>query len=178
PRSRLPRRHRSRTARPGRAAPATTSRMARTPAAAPPRRPARARGGPRGPPRHAAAPSSVGIACRGQSALGRHFRDHQQMDAAVVGADHLEALRPDHYGLATTRHMAELVGNQPADGVELVVAELGAEVLVEVFERSQRLDDAAALLVREDVGILAEVVLEADVADELLDHILHVADSR
>src|SRR5690554_4137568 len=94
------------------------------------------------------------------------------MDAAIVGADYLKTMPAYGHRLAAPRHMAEAMRNQAADGIELVVAEIGAEMLVEVFDRRQRLNDAVAVLVLEDVGVFVEVVLVINLTDDLLDHVL------
>src|SRR5690606_18747839 len=103
---------------------------------------------------------------------------HQQMDAPVVGSNHLELLRADDHRLPATRHMPKVVGHQAADGVELIVAELGAEMGIELVDGRKGLDQAVAVLVLQDVAVLVEVMLVVDLADDLLDHVLHGHEPR
>ena len=75
--------------------------------------------------------------------------------------------------LAALGHAAEALQHEAADRVELLVAEVGAELLVEVGDLGQRLDAVVAAPVLDDVVLgLVEVVLVLDVADDLLEHVL------
>ena len=95
------------------------------------------------------------------------------MQAPAVGAQHAEAEVVDRRGLAALGQAAERAQHEPADGVELVVRERGAEVLVEVGDLGLRLHAEAAVRLRDDVVVaLVEVVLVLDVADDLLQHVL------
>ena len=65
------------------------------------------------------------------------------------------------------------MGDQAAHGVEFVVAERGAQGLVEIAHLGLRLHPVSALLVRHDVVLgLVVVVLVLDVADDLFQHVL------
>ena len=55
----------------------------------------------------------------------------QQIDAPAIGAYDPEFEAAQDEGLAATRQAAQEVDDQPADGVEVLVAETGGEELVE-----------------------------------------------
>src|SRR5262245_37591379 len=61
-------------------------------------------------------------------------RDAQRLDAPAVGARDAELEAFDRHGLATPRQATELFHHEPGDGVELLVVELHAEVLVELVD--------------------------------------------
>ena len=68
---------------------------------------------------------------------------------------------------------AETAHHHAADRVEILVGEVGVEVVVEVRDLGERLHAVAPALVGEDVVLgLVEVVLVLDVAHDLLDHVL------
>src|SRR5690606_2936908 len=66
--------------------------------------------------------------------------DQQRMQAARVGTRDPEAEAAERQLLAGLGQVADGRGDQAADGVVLVVAEVGAEALVEVGDRGQRVD--------------------------------------
>src|SRR4029078_11533858 len=88
------------------------------------------------------------------------------------GAQDLELQAAEHEGLAATWQADEEVHRQPADRVEFLVAELAAEELVEFLDARLRLDRELALAFLANVEIVLDVVLIADVADDLLQHVL------
>src|SRR4029078_8242250 len=94
------------------------------------------------------------------------------------GAQDLELQAAEHEGLAATWQADEEVHRQPADRVEFLVAELAAEVLVEFLDARLRLDRELALAFLADVEIVLDVVLIADVADDLLQHVFDGHESR
>ncbi len=99
--------------------------------------------------------------------------DLQRVQAAAVGAHDAEAEAADRRRLAALGQPAERLQHEAADGVELVVGEIGAEVRVEVGDLGLRLDAEAAVRLGDDVVLaLVEVVLVLDVADDLLEHVL------
>ena len=96
------------------------------------------------------------------------------MHAPRIGLRHLEMEAAELGFFAGFGQMAHFAGDHAADGVELVVAELAAEALVEIGDRRQRADQEAAVGLRLDqFGFgLVDIVLVVDVADDLLEHVL------
>src|SRR5690606_22089706 len=80
--------------------------------------------------RAARAPAPASVAMDGQV---------EGVQAAGVGARHAEAEAPEAQLLAGLREVADGGGHQAADGVVLVVVEIGAEALVEVVDGGQRI---------------------------------------
>src|SRR4029079_12580729 len=115
---------------------AATSRTARKPAIQP--RPlagtARQRGGA------SAGPHSF----RRRQDVARRD-DAQHVEAAPVGAQHLELQAAEHERFAAAGQPAEEVHREAADRVVLLVAELAAEVLVEFLDARLRLDGELTL---------------------------------
>ncbi len=109
-----------------------------------------------------------------RAAAGERVAAHQQhVDLARVAALDLEDQVAEPQLLAAMRHAAEMMGDQPADGIDLVVGEIGAERLVELCDLGERAHAVAAVRRRDDVaGFLVEVVFVLDVADDLLQHVL------
>src|SRR5690606_21574220 len=66
----------------------------------------------------------------------------------------------------------ELAHDEAADGIELLVTEIGLEVLIELLDRGQRLHREMPLAVAEDVYLVLDVVLVDDLAHDLLEHVL------
>src|SRR5262245_29525739 len=97
--------------------------------------------------------------------------DPQHVEPPPVRTQHFELQPAEHERLATPRQAAEIVHREPADGVELLVAELAAEILVELLDARLRLDRELALAFLADVEVVLDVVLIADVADDLLQHV-------
>src|SRR5690606_22584031 len=87
--------------------------------------------------------------------------DQQRMQAARVGTRDAEAEAAERQLLAGLGQVADGRGDQAADGVVLVVAEVGAEALVEICNRRQRVDHVLAVGLRGDQrpGVLGVVVL-------------------
>src|SRR5690606_6367660 len=98
----------------------------------------------------------------------------QRVQAACVGAGHAEAEAAQGELLARLGQVADRGGHQAADRVVLVVVEIGAEALVEIVDRGQRVDHVLAVGLGGDqrVGVLGVVVLVVDLADDLLQHVL------
>src|SRR5688572_32896718 len=71
--------------------------------------------------------------------------DAQHVEPAAVGSQHLELQAAEHERLAAAWQPAEGVHGEAADRVELLVAELGAEVAVELVDARLRLDRELAL---------------------------------
>ena len=102
----------------------------------------------------------------------------QLQQPAAIGMDHLEGKSGQRHGLAFFGQVAKGVHHQTADGIDLLIAELGVEVVVELFDGSQTMDgehalaDTADLLLFIVTGILFLInVLIPDVlpfVDELL----------
>ena len=70
--------------------------------------------------------------------------------------------------------MPDRGGDQAADGVVLVVVEIGIEAFVEVVDRRQRIDHEQAVGLRSDqrMRIFGIVVFVVDLADDLFEHVL------
>src|SRR5688500_8104508 len=95
------------------------------------------------------------------------------MKPAAVRAYDLEGEAVHRHLLAALGHAAEMLQHEPADRVELLVAEGSAELIVEIADLGDRLDAVLAGAVLHDVVFdLVEVVLVLDVADDLLEHVL------
>src|SRR5690606_38302351 len=96
----------------------------------------------------------------------------QQMHAAAVGVEdaYTESIQLDN--LVALGQMAEGVHDQAAEGVELLIGEVGIELLVELFDRRQALDQEVAGGQFLDVVLVVDIVLVLDVADDLLQYIL------
>src|SRR5205823_9110007 len=86
----------------------------------------------------------------GPLGLGREFLQLQGVEAAAVGADHLEAKMVDRRRLAALGQPPERLEDQPAHGIELLVAEVALERLVEVSDFGLRLDPVAAISLGDD----------------------------
>src|SRR6185437_2654132 len=84
-------------------------------------------------------------ACRGGREMVRSgvrcaTRDAELLHASVVGFGDVEQVVAGAGFLARLGQVAELGGEQAADGVELLVGERGAHFLVEVLDRGERAD--------------------------------------
>ena len=95
-------------------------------------------------------------------------RHAQRVDAAPVGTLDLELETADLDRLAAPRHAAQLVQHESADRVEFLVGEARAEHVVELVDARQRRHRERALALLADALGLVDVVLVADVADDLL----------
>src|SRR3546814_6741261 len=85
---------------------------------------------------------------------------HQQrMQAPCIGAGDAEAEAAQRQLLAGLGQVADRRGDQATDGVVFVVVEVGAEALVEVLDRGQRVDHVLAVGLRGDqrAGVLGVV---------------------
>ena len=79
----------------------------------------------------------------------------------------------DRRRLAALGQPPERLEDQPAHGIELLVAEVALERLVEVSDFGLRLDPVAAISLGDDVVFrFVEIVLILDVADDLFEHVL------
>src|SRR5690606_22257930 len=98
----------------------------------------------------------------------------QRVQPARVGTRHAEAEAAEGELLAGLGQVADGRGHQAADGVVLVVIEVGAEAFVEVVNRGQRIDHGLAVGLGRDqrVRVLGVVVLVVDLAADLLEHVL------
>ena len=74
--------------------------------------------------------------------------------------------------LALGRQPAEVVGDEPADGDEIVLGELQVEELLHLLDLDAAGNRVVAGRVLDDLGLLG-VVLVLDLAHDLLDHVLH-----
>src|SRR5688500_12696354 len=84
--------------------------------------------------------------------------DLQRMHATAVGAHDAETEAFERRGLATLGDAAERLHDEPADGVERIVGELAAEVLVEIVDLGLRLHAPATVALGNDVVLaLVEV---------------------
>src|SRR5690606_3064298 len=124
-----------------------------------------------------AAPAAGARAGRAAACSVRPIPEHghvQRVQPARVGAGHAEAEAAEGEFLAGLWQVADGRGDQAADGVVLVVVEVGAEAFVEVVDRGQRVDHVLAVGLGRDqrLGILGVVVLVVDLADDLLQHVL------
>src|SRR5699024_11109686 len=98
--------------------------------------------------------------------IRRSRPDLQKMRTAPIGPDNAKHEVLEHHLFARTRDTPQLVSDQPANGVELLVAEMRAEVFVEMIDRHQRTHRIAAIGVLHDVARLALVVFILDIADD------------
>ena len=90
------------------------------------------------------------------------------MNPAAVGVQHAnpETVQLDHF--IAFGQMAEGVHDQPANGIELFVGELGFEVFVELLDGGQALDQIITAGQRFDLTVLVNIMLVFNVADDLL----------
>ncbi len=64
------------------------------------------------------------------------------------------------------------MGHQTADGLELLVAELRAEVVIEIIDRGLRLHGVLVVAELQDAGAFLEIVFVLDLADDLFQYVL------
>src|SRR3546814_21004042 len=85
------------------------------------------------------------------------------MQAPRIGAGDAEAEAAQRQFLAGLGQVADRRGDQATDGVVFVVVEVGAEALVEVLARGQRVDHVMAVGLRGDqrAGVLGVARSEA-----------------
>ena len=83
-----------------------------------------------------------------------------------------EIVLADVHTFITFRQPTELTQHNAADGVVFVLAEFSAEVLVELVHRRHRLHHEFIALARLDQVVVVKIVLVADLAHDLLQHIL------
>src|SRR5579885_872740 len=93
-------------------------------------------------------------------------------DAQGVAGEHFDADALAFGDLAGLRHVAQPLGNQPADGGGLgALLRAEFEQVVEPRQVETTRDDVAAVAVFLDVGV--RLVLVADLAQDDLDQVLH-----
>src|SRR5690606_22971021 len=97
--------------------------------------------------------------------------DTQRVETAAVRTEHTKLDAVHDESLSTSRQSPEEVRREPADRVELIVAELRAEVVVELRDTRLTAYRELPLAFAANVEIFVRVVLIADVADDLLEHI-------
>src|SRR5689334_1740946 len=90
--------------------------------------------------------------------VARHA-ESQHVDASPVEAHDLELAIRELQRLAAPWQATELLHHQARDGIELVVGQLGLEVLVELVDRRLAADEVLALTILADVHVLVDVVL-------------------
>ena len=98
----------------------------------------------------------------------------QRVQTSCVGACDPEAEAVEREFFAGFGQMADGGGDQPADGVVLVVVEIRTEARIEIADRGKRVDQILAVGLGRDqrVRVLGIVVLVVDLADDLFQHIL------
>ncbi len=109
--------------------------------------------------------------------IGRVFGKIQRLDAhevnaSAVRAHHGEAEPAELDRLAFLGQVPQSVHDQAADGVELLVREVAAEVGVEIFDGRAGLGTELVLAAPKDARAFVVVVLVVDLADDLLEHVL------
>ena len=75
------------------------------------------------------------------------------MKPAAVGANDLDVQIADAELFAALGQSAEVVEHQAADGIEIFVAETGAEGAVEIFDLGLCLDAELAAAIQDDIGL-------------------------
>ena len=99
--------------------------------------------------------------------------DAEPAHRAAARQHHRETQTADLDRLAAARHAAELVRDQTADGVEVVLGQVQAEGFVDAVDRGVAGDAVGAVGQRVDVAFVVAVVeLVLDLADDLLEHVL------
>src|SRR5690606_19311955 len=107
-----------------------------------------------------------------RSGIGMHA-DHETVHAPGIGTADPEVEAAQGQFLARFRQVADGGNHQAADGVVLVVGEVGAELPVEIGDRRQRIHHVLAIGQGGDqAGAVAVVVLVVYLADDLLEHVL------
>jgi len=61
-----------------------------------------------------------------------------------------------------------MMDDESTNGVEFVIAEIGAKILVEFLDRRERLERVFAVAFTKDVFLVAKIVFVLDLADDLL----------
>src|SRR3569832_2952184 len=89
---------------------------------------------------------------RGGRVLAAALRHLQEVQAATVRSQILEAETVDGDGLAAARQPAEALHHHAADGIELLVAVVAVEIAVELVDRRERLHRVDIIDVSHDVG--------------------------
>src|SRR5215831_10106280 len=120
----------------------------------------------------------------GGSLIGRRQHitrrlDAQRIDAAAVGTQDAELEAVDVRDLAATRQAAELLHQEPGDGVDtLSLGKVGAEELVELLDERDAAHGELRLGITAYVQIVLDIELIVDLADDLLDDVLYGAQAR
>src|SRR5512139_66817 len=98
--------------------------------------------------------------------------DAHGFHAAPVGAHdaELESVQLDR--LATAWQPAEMLRDQPGDGVDGLVGKRGVEEFVELADARAPAHQELAVALAADVLLVLDVVFVVDLADDLLDHVL------
>ena len=94
------------------------------------------------------------------------------MHTPAVSTDDLETEAAYTDRFTTFGYVAEAMGNVAADGIEVLVIEVTGEILIELLHRQQRLDGKQILAQFQDAGIVVEIMLILDLANDLLQYIL------
>src|SRR5882672_12045670 len=98
----------------------------------------------------------------------------QQVQSPTVGAQHLQGEIIDVDLLAALGHPPEARHDEPADGVEFLIAEVGAECGVDVGDLGERLYAVLPSLFGHDIVLdVVEIVLVLDIANNLLDDVFY-----
>src|SRR5579872_2285976 len=101
------------------------------------------------------------------------FLDQQGVQPAAIDAHDLDVQITDAKLFAALGQAAQMGKHQSAHGIEILVAEIGAESPVEIVYFGLRLDAKLAISIENDVGLgFVEVELVFDLADDLFEHVL------
>src|SRR5690554_298351 len=95
------------------------------------------------------------------------------MDLTAVRVEHPEAVAVDVDHFIAARHMAERLADESANGVELFIAEVGIEAVIEIFNGGERLENIIGFgnLANEILAVIVDFIL--NVTDNLFKNILN-----
>ncbi len=125
--------------------------------------------------RRSSGPGDVRVGSFGRG-CGMRRLDLDASDPSAVELDHREHVTVEAGGLADRRDMAELLDDVAGDGLVRAVGKDQAGLVLEVVEVEQAVDLELAGQRAGGLG-LVDVVLVADVADQLLDQVLEGDDA-
>ena len=95
------------------------------------------------------------------------------MDATPIGAQHGDLEAGHLHRFPALGHAPEVAQQITPDGVVVRRLKPGTEALVEFIQRGKALDGPAAAAMRLDRGLVVEIMLIVDIADDLLKHVLN-----
>ena len=114
------------------------------------------------------------------NSVGREFFHQQHVDLARVGAQHFEAQVLEVEHLALVRHAAQVARDEAADGVDIVLGQVDADLFVELLDLRQlaHRPQAESSLPFDEVPARQFLVLRADRIGHVRDGDIESAEPR